>query len=98
MIPSEAKEPRETYAYDLDQILQILEILPLLPKSIVATTAFARLREGKLRGFELTDYTGAELMVRGSIWRSTINRPKTLASRNFVPELVSWPRFWKSTA
>jgi hypothetical protein len=69
MIPSEAKEPRETYASDLDQILQILEILPLLPKSIVATTAFARLREVKLRGFELTDYTGAELMVRGSIRR-----------------------------
>ena len=41
IIRSKAQEPRETYAYDLDQILQILEILQLLPKSIVATTAFA---------------------------------------------------------
>ena len=85
MIPSKAKEPRETYAYDLDQILQVLGVLPLLPKSIVATTAFAGLREGELRGFEWTDYTGEELMVQRSIWRSTVNRPKTPASRNFVP-------------
>lgn len=39
MIPGNAREPEETFAYDLVQILRILEVLPLLPKAVVATAA-----------------------------------------------------------
>jgi len=80
-----AKEPGETHAYDLAQVLLILERLPLLEKSLVATAALAGLRRGELRGLEWTDYTGTELVVKRSIWMSVVNPPKTRASRDSVP-------------
>ena len=85
MIPGIASEPEETYAYNLVQVLRILEVLPLLPKALVATAAFAGLREGELRGFEWLDYTGEQLAVNRSIWKGVVNQPKTRASRQPVP-------------
>ena len=54
-IPNNAREPGETYAYNLNEICRILDCLPLLPKAVVATAAYAGLREGELRGLECTD-------------------------------------------
>jgi integrase len=85
LIPRHAKEPGETHAYDLYQVLQILDRLPLLEKSLVATAALAGLRQGELRGLEWTDYTGTELVIKRSIWMSVVNLPKTRASRDSVP-------------
>jgi len=89
MIPSKAREPGETFAYNLTQILQILDILPLLPKSAVAMASFAGLREGELRGVQWPDYTGTELTVNRSIWKAVINQPKTRASRDAVPVIAA---------
>ena len=58
MIPGNARNPEETYAYNLVQILRILDVLPLLSKAVVGTASFAGLREGELRGLEWPDYTG----------------------------------------
>jgi integrase len=85
LIPRHAKEPGETHAYELAQVLQILECLPLLERSLVATAALAGLRQGELRGLEWADYTGTELVVKRSIWMSVVNPPKTRASRDSVP-------------
>jgi integrase len=85
LIPRHAKEPGETHAYDLSQVLQILDRLPLLEKSLVATAALAGLRQGELRGLEWTDYLGTELVIKRSIWMSVVNLPKTRASRDSVP-------------
>jgi integrase len=85
LLPSKAREAKETFAYDLSQILRILDVLPLLPKAAVATASFVGLREGELRGIEWQDYSGTEITVCRSIWKSVVNRPKTAASRNFVP-------------
>ena len=87
LIPWDARESGETHAYDLTQVLQILDVLPILTKSLVATAAFAGLRQGELRGLEWTDYTGTELTINRSIWRSVVNLPKTRASRDSVPVL-----------
>jgi len=85
LLPSRAREAKETFAYNLNQILQILDVLPLLPKATVATASFVGLREGELRGVEWQDYSGTEITVCRSIWKSVVNRPKTTASRNSVP-------------
>ena len=81
----DAREPGETYAYNLNQICRILDSLSLLPKAVVATAAFAGLREGELRGLEWTDYRGDSLSVNRSIWKTFVNKPKTRASANPVP-------------
>ena len=85
LLPSRVREAKETFAYDLNQILQILDVLPLLPKAVVATASFVGLREGELRGVEWPDYNGTEMTVNRSIWKLVVNRPKTRASRNSVP-------------
>ena len=84
-IPTNAREPDETYAYNLAQICRILEFLPVLPKAIIATAAFAGLRRGELRGFEWTDYSGDALNVKRSVWKTVVNQPKTQASAKPVP-------------
>ncbi len=84
-IPSNAREPAETYAYNLAQIRRILEALPMLPKAVVATASYAGLREGELCGLEWTDYAGGALSVTRSIWKGVVNRPKTRASAKPVP-------------
>jgi integrase len=84
-IPRNAREPGETYAYNLTQIRRILEILPLLPKAVAATASFAGLREGELCGLEWPDFAGDSLSVNRSIWRTFVNRPKTKASAKPVP-------------
>jgi integrase len=85
LIPRVGREPGQTHAYDLGQVLKILDLLPLLAKSMVATAAFAGLRQGELRGLEWTDYTSGELAINRSIWMSVVNLPKTRASRDTVP-------------
>jgi len=85
LLPSKTRDAKETFAYDLSQILQILDVLPLLPKAAVATASFVGLRAGELRGVEWPDYNGTEMTVSRSIWKSVVNRPKTQASRNSVP-------------
>lgn len=77
LLPSRAREAKETFAYDLSQILCILDILPLFPKVAVATASFVGLREGALRGLEWQDYNGTEITVSRSIWKPFVNRPKT---------------------
>jgi len=84
-IPGNAREPGETYAYNLNQICRILDSLPLLPNAVVATAAYAGLREGELRGLEWTDYQDDALSVNRSIWKTLTNKPKTRASANPVP-------------
>lgn len=84
-IPRNAREPGETFAYNLSQIRHILDVLPLLPKAVIATASFAGLREGELRGLEWPDYTGDSLTVNRSIWKAVVNRPKTRASAQAVP-------------
>jgi integrase len=85
LIPSKARDPGETHAYSLIQILRILDVLVLLPKSAVAMASFAGLREGERKGVEWSDYNGTELTVNRSIWKSVVNRPKMRASRDAVP-------------
>src|ERR1700687_92885 len=86
-IPRNAREARETFAYNLTQIRSILNVLPLLPKAAIATASFAGLREGELRGLEWPDFAGDSLTVNRSIWKSVVNRPKTRASAQAVPAI-----------
>ena len=83
-IPRHAKEPGETHAYDLYQVLQILDCLPLLENSSRYCCPCGP-AQGELRGLEWTDYTGTELVIKRSIWMSVVNLPKTRASRDSVP-------------
>lgn len=84
-IPGNAREPAETYAYNLTEISRVLDLLPLLPKAVVATAAFTGLRRSELCGLEWTDYGSGVLNVNRSVWQGEVNKPKTRASAKPVP-------------
>jgi hypothetical protein len=48
-IPRNAREARETFAYNLIQIRSILSVLPLLPKAAIATASFGTSRRRTAR-------------------------------------------------
>jgi integrase len=80
-----AKPPRETLAYDLEEISHLLAVLPEPDATIVAVAAFTGLRRGEIRGLQWGDYSGQELKVKRARWRDTVSDPKTRKSKAPVP-------------
>jgi integrase len=80
-----APEPRETYAYDLEEIQKLLSILPVPADVAFAVAAFAGLRHGEIQGLEWPDYHDGQLWITRSVWNGTVNGCKTRGSRAPVP-------------
>jgi integrase len=80
-----AREPQETYAYSLDEILSMLALLPDSAAPIFATAAFTGLRRGEICGLRWQDYRDGEIRVTRSVWEGHVTAPKTYQSRGAVP-------------
>ena len=73
-------------AYTLEDIQAILPKLKEPARTVVTVAAFTGLRESELRGLRWEDYTGDELNVRRSVWRTHVGPTKTETSgENPVP-------------
>jgi integrase len=76
----------ERYAYSLDEVRQMLSVLPDPARTVVAVAAFTGLRAGEIRGLRWEDFTGGELRVSRSVWRTHVGPTKTEESgQNPVP-------------
>jgi integrase len=80
-----AKEPKETYAYNLVEVTRMLAALDEPARTVVLTAAFTGLRKGEIRGLCWEDFNGKELCVNRSMWNSIANPPKTRRSAAPVP-------------
>ena len=80
-----AKEPRETYAYSLEEIQGVLAALPEPAATAFAIAAYAGLRHGEIQGLLWENYRNGELYVCRSIWNGKANDPKTRRGRAPVP-------------
>jgi integrase len=78
---------KETYAYSLEEIQKMIRVLPEPARTIVAVAAFTGLRVSELRGLQWNDFTGDELRVTRTVWRTHVGEPKTRASVAPVPVL-----------
>jgi integrase len=76
---------REYSLQEIQSMLAILEPLDLRAAVAVALCYFAALRPAEMRGLQWTDWTGEELNVRRTVWRSTIGETKTEESAGSVP-------------
>lgn len=83
-----ARPGGETYAYSLEEIMQMLDVLPEPASTIVAVAGFAGVREGELRGLLWENYDGKQLSITRSVWRSHVLNPKTKASMAPVPVIA----------
>jgi integrase len=80
-----AAEPKETYAYSLEEIQDILSLLPEPAATAFALAAYMGLRMGEIQGLLWENYHDAEIFVSRSIWNGHINPTKTRAGRAPVP-------------
>lgn len=84
-INPEAAEPKETYAYSLDEIRSILAALPEPAATAFAVAAFMGLRHGEIQGLLWENYRAGEMYVSRSIWNGRATDPKTRKCRAPVP-------------
>ena len=75
--PEGRRSDFESYAYSLADVEWMLSQLNEPARTIVAVAAFTGLRESEIRGLQWSDYTGAELFVRRSVWRRAVAKPNT---------------------
>jgi integrase len=83
-----ARTAGDTYAYSLEEILQMLNILQEPAATIVAAFSFTGARKGEVRGFHWEDYDGEQIRIARSYWRSHELEPKTKKSMAPVPVIV----------
>ena len=83
--PEGRRSDFESYAYSLADVEWMLERLNEPARTIVAVAAFTGMRESEIRGLQWTDYSGAELFVRRSVWRRAVGETKTPESKARVP-------------
>lgn len=80
-----AAEPRETYAYTLDEVQAILAHLPEPAATAFAVAAFMGLRHGEIQGLLWENYRDGEMHITRSIWNGHATAPKTRKGRAPVP-------------
>jgi integrase len=86
------KPSGETYAYSLDEILQMLMVLPEPAATIVAAAAFTGARKSEVRGLLWEDYDGEQISISQSFWRGHALEPKTPKSKAPVPVVTQLAR------
>jgi integrase len=84
-VDPKAAEPRETYAYSLEEIQTILALLPEPAATAFAVAAFMGLRHGEIQGLLWENYHDREIYVSRSIWNGRVSDPKTRKGRAPVP-------------
>lgn len=87
-----ARPSEETYAYSLEEILQILALLPEPAATVFAVAAFTGARRGEIRGLQWENYQDGEIQITRSIWRGHITEPKTRKSRGAIPVITPLAR------
>jgi hypothetical protein len=84
-VAKQAREPQETYAYDLTEIQQMLSVMPEPAATIFAVAAFTGLRRGEVQGLRWENYQDDEIRVSRAIWEGHVSDPKTGRSKGAVP-------------
>jgi integrase len=65
------------HAYSLNEISVMLPKIPEPARTVIMVAAFAGLRSSEIRGLRWEDYTGMELRVVRSVWRTHVGPTKT---------------------
>lgn len=84
-INPKAAQPRETYAYTLEEIQEILSLLSEPAATAFAVASFTGLRHGEIQGLLWENYRDGELYISRSIWNGRVSDPKTRKGRAPVP-------------
>jgi integrase len=87
-LPKKVREPEETYAYSLEEVLAMMVALPEPTATMVASIAFTGVRRGDLRGFKWENYRDGNLAVKESNRTAT---SQTRRTSGVLPSSNIWP-------
>src|SRR5215469_4277813 len=84
-LPKNVREPEDTYAYKLEEVLAMMAAVPEPAATMLAAAALTGVRRGELRGFAWENYREGKLHVKQSIWNGHVTDPKSKKSKRVVP-------------
>lgn len=84
-----APEGEETYAYSLEEVLDMLAVIPEPSRTVIAIAAFAGLRRSEIQGLVWESYNGETLKVVRSVWEGIAGEPKSKYSKGAVPVIAA---------
>jgi integrase len=67
------KKPESVYAYSLEEITATVNAVNEPAKTVLLVAALSGLRHSEIRGLKWEDFTGDEIMVRRSAWRTWVS-------------------------
>ena len=79
------KKPENTAAYTLEEITAMIKAVGEPAKTVLLVAALSGLRHSEIRGLRWEDFSGDELIVRRSAWRTFVGDTKTEKSAAPVP-------------
>jgi integrase len=88
-----ARPGGETYAYTLEEEVQMLAMLPEPAATVIAVAAFTGARKGEIRGFLWDNYDGYTMQVKQSVWRNHVGEPKREKSKGTIPVIAQLKLF-----
>jgi integrase len=77
--------PQNTHAYTLDEVTAMLRVLPEPARTAILVAALTGLRSCEIRALSWTDFSGPQLNVSRSAWRTHVGETKTAGSAAPVP-------------
>lgn len=84
-LPKNVREPEETHAYSLEEVLAMMAAVPEPASTMIAAVAFTGVRKGELRAFRWENYLNGKMAVKQSIWNGVATSPKSKKSRRAIP-------------
>jgi integrase len=88
------REPEDTHAYSLEEILKMITALPELAATMIFTAAFTGARRGELRGMRWENYHDGHMAIRESIWNGITTDPKSRQSKRDIPIIRQLATRW----
>lgn len=82
------KRPEHVHAYGLEEVTGMINAVDEPAKTVLLVAALSGLRHSEIRGLRWEDFTGGDLVVRRSVWRTWISDDedtKTKKSAAAVP-------------
>jgi integrase len=84
-IPRNTRKSEPTRHATLDDVIAMLEVLDEPAATVLAVAAFSGLRKSEIQGLRWEDWTGSELHVRRTAWRTTDVREQTKSEASSAP-------------
>ena len=88
------REPQDTYAYSLQEVLAMDAALPEPASTMIFTAAFTGTTRGELCGMRWENFRDGHMRIKDSIWNGITTDPKSKQSKRGIPIIRQLATRW----